>query len=87
VPEALLGLDNKWTISDHQSVEFNTTFYPSLEELGEFRNISEFDWNIALADMKNLSLKLGLVNNYDSLSAEDSKKNDFKYRVLLVFGL
>lgn len=87
VPEALLGLDNQWTIAEHQSVELNTTFYPSLEELGEFRNISEFNWNIGLADINNLNLKLGLVNNYDSMSSADSKKNDFKYRLLLVFGL
>lgn len=87
IPEALLGLDNKWTITEHQSVELNTTFYPSLEELGEFRNISELNWNIGLADMNNLNLKLGLVNNYDSMSSADSKKNDFKYHLLLVFGL
>ena len=86
-PEAILGLDANWTISARESAAFKTTFYPSLEESGEYRNITTFDWKMTISDSGNLAMKIGLMNEYDSLAAPGIDKNDFKYNLSLVWGL
>ncbi len=85
--EALLGFDAAWTISERESVDFKTTFYPSLEESGEYRNITTFNWKMSFSEQGNLAMKIGLINEYDSLAAPGTEKNDFKYNLSLVWGL
>ncbi len=84
-PESLVGIDGHWQIANAQRLKFRSSFYPNLEEWGEFRNISGVDWEMRMATEINLSLKLGIANEYDSL-AEDVEKNDFKYYGGLVWG-
>ncbi|MCU7796257.1 MAG: DUF481 domain-containing protein [Candidatus Thiodiazotropha sp. (ex Myrtea spinifera)] len=86
-PEAILGLDAAWTISERESANFKTTFYPSLEDSGEYRNITTFDWKMGISARGNLAMKIGLINEYDSLAAPGIDKNDFKYNLSLVWGL
>jgi len=86
-PEALFGIESLWSLSKHHSIEFTNTLYPNLNELGEFRNLTELNWKIGLADINNMSLKVGLVNDYDSLADGDSQENDFQYRLLLAFDI
>ncbi len=87
VPEGLIGVESDWKIADRQSLVFKNTLYPSFRELGEFRNISELSWVIGLDELKGIDLKLGLLNEFDSNASGDSRKNDFKYNLSLVFGL
>ncbi len=84
-PEAILGLDADWKISDKESLSMGTTFYPNLRDSGEFRNISTFDWKISMDAA--LGIKIGLSNEYDSEAIGDTKENDFKYNASLVWGL
>ncbi len=84
-PESLVGIDGHWQIANAQRLKFRSSFYPNLEEWGEFRNISGVDWEMRMATEIDLSLKLGIANEYDSL-AEDVEKNDFKYYGGLVWG-
>lgn len=86
-PEALLGLNAGWTISERESLAFATTFYPNLEESGEFRNITTLDWKMSMTQGGSLAMKIGLSNEYDSLASGDTEKNDFKYYLSLVWGL
>ena len=86
-PEAILGLEAEWNISERESVDFKTTFYPSLEESGEYRNITTFNWKMAISARGNLAMKIGLINEYDSLAPEGTDKSDFKYNLSLVWGL
>jgi putative salt-induced outer membrane protein YdiY len=85
--EASLGLDSSWAISERESVEFKTTFYPSLEERNEYRNITAFNWKMVMSAQVKLAMKIGLINEYDSLAAPDTDKSDFKYNLSLVWGL
>ncbi|MEW8028469.1 MAG: DUF481 domain-containing protein [Candidatus Thiodiazotropha sp.] len=85
--EATFGLDTVWTISERESVEFKTTFYPSLEESGEYRNIAAFNWKTVMSEEGALAMKIGLINEYDSLAAPGTEKSDFKYNLSLVWGL
>ncbi|MGD9172170.1 MAG: DUF481 domain-containing protein [Candidatus Thiodiazotropha sp.] len=85
--EATLGLEAAWTISERESVDFKTTFYPSLDERGEYRNISALNWKMVMTEKGTVAMKIGLINDYDSLADEDTEKSDFKYSLSLVWGL
>ncbi|MBT2971091.1 MAG: hypothetical protein B6D72_17465 [gamma proteobacterium symbiont of Ctena orbiculata] len=85
--EATLGFDAAWTISERESVDFKITFYPSLEQDGEYRNISSFNWRMTMSEQGALAMKIGLINEYDSLAAPGTEKSDFKYNLSLVWGL
>jgi len=87
-PELLIGAEAAWQISEIQSLALSNTLYPSLEETGEFRNITRFDWAWKLSDLyKGVALKLGMINEYESEVAQDTKHNDFKYHLSLDVGL
>ncbi|MCC6682977.1 MAG: DUF481 domain-containing protein [Phycisphaeraceae bacterium] len=84
-PEALFGLEGWWQWCDTQRLEFKSTFYPALDDLGEFRNLSSLAYVLKLDNAHNLSLKLGLENEYESQVEDGIKHNDFKYFAALVF--
>ncbi|HCO59949.1 MAG TPA: hypothetical protein DIT58_07115 [Porticoccaceae bacterium] len=84
-PEGLLELLSYWTLTEHHKIEFKTTFYPQLDELSEFRNITSLAWvNKLNASMR---LKIGLSNEHDSDVPDGVKKNDFKYATSLSWDL
>jgi putative salt-induced outer membrane protein YdiY len=86
--EATLELDSAWKISERESVDFKTTFYPSLDERGEYRNISSFNWKMSMFEQRGkLAMKIGLINDYDSQPEADTEHSDFKYHLSLVWGL
>lgn len=87
VPEGLIGIESDWKIAKRNTLVFKNTLYPSFREVGEFRNISELSWVIGLDELNGIDLKLGLLNEFDSNASGDSRKNDFKYNLSLVFGL
>ena len=82
--EALAGLETGWHVSEKQFVEFKTTFYPSLSNIGEYRNITTLDWIHELDYYRGLAVKLGLYNEYDS---QQTQGNDFRYFASIVWGL
>ncbi|MDJ0807714.1 MAG: DUF481 domain-containing protein [Gammaproteobacteria bacterium] len=86
-PEALIGLNLGWTISDRESVDFVSTFYPSLDNGGEYRNITTLDWKMKMEEQGKLAMKIGLSNEYDSEAEGDVEKNDFKYYLALVWAM
>jgi putative salt-induced outer membrane protein YdiY len=85
--EALLGMNVGWTISERESVDFATTYYPSLDDGGEYRNITTLDWKMKMEERGKLAMKIGLSNEYDSEATGDDEKNDFKYYLALVWGM
>lgn len=83
--EALLGVEVDYTISDKQSVAFTNYLYPSLEDGGDFRNITTLAWQIEIDQDKGMNLELGVANEYDSAAPAGFKKNDFTYYIGLVW--
>jgi len=86
-PELMLGLDTDWTISKVQSLVFKTEFFLPFEQAGDFRNLSRLDWKFKLDTTMDLSFKLGLENEYETVVDDGEKNNDFRYRAALVWGL
>ncbi len=83
--EAFLGVEVDYAISDKQSVAFTNYLYPSLEDGGEFRNITTLGWQIEIDQDKGMSLELGVANEHDSAAPAGFKKNDFTYYIALVW--
>ena len=50
------------------------------------RNISGLDWEMRMATDIDLSLKLGIANEYDSLADGEAGSNDFTYYGGLAWG-
>ena len=86
-PEALLGMHVGWNISEQEAIDFTTTFYPSLDNAGAYRNITTLDWKMQMEKSGKLAMKIGLANEYDSEATGDVKKNDFKYFLALVWAM
>jgi len=87
VPEGLVAVESDWAITKRNALIFKNSLYPSFSEPGEFRNITELNWMIGLDDFKGMDFKLGFHNEFDSNASGDSRKNDFKYNLSLVFSL
>lgn len=82
-PEAVLGLALAWRISESQSFEADSTYYPNLEDLPEFRLLSNAAYKIGLGEIAGLSLKLGVKDEYNSETAGDN--NNLKYYGNIVY--
>ncbi len=87
VPEAVLGIESNWAIAERQSLEFRNSLYPSLKEVGEFRNITTLNFKVGLAQLNGMDLKIGLINEHHSDASAGTDKNDFKYLLSLVVGI
>lgn len=86
--EILLGLDLGWTIAENQSLKASTTLYPSVENWGEYRNISTLDWKIDVSEFYHgIGLTLGLNNEYDSQGLSTDSDYDLKYHFGIIMGL
>lgn len=86
-PEASVGADIEWQISERQSFSFVNTLHPNLKESGEFRNLTSIDWVYDIERDAGIGLKVGLTNEYDSLAGDDADRNDFKYMGSLIWDL
>ena len=85
-PEALVGGSViKWKITKNQTINLSETFYPALDNLGQFRNIFDADWKIKIDQADGLSVKLGIEDQYNSHVTGGDKRNDFKYYGAVVF--
>lgn len=82
-PEALIGLDFFWQITDRNSFAAGTEVFPALDDFGELRAISYAAYDIQLADDGDLRLRLGVEHEYDSDSG-DAKENDVSYFVTIL---
>lgn len=84
-PEALFGGSViKWHVTERAALSGETIYYPSLQDTANFRVESKLEWTYKLDMAKGLSLKLGLENEYDSSTPNDSGNNDLKYYGALV---
>lgn len=86
-PEALFGGSvAKWKITPRQTLSGEATYYPSLEDDSDFRVQTKLEWLYKLDVGTGLSLKLGVQNEYESLTPGDKANNDVKYYGALVLS-
>ncbi len=84
VIEANFGLEMLWKIRGNHTLGIKNDLYPSISNKGEYRNVSTLDWKIDLSYYRDLGVKFGLYNEFDS--TEDDQY-DLKYSISLILGL
>lgn len=77
-PEALLGLDYERKFSAKNKFVASATYYPGLDDIGQYRIEANAAVEMMLSDEYNLALKLGINDRYFS-RPQGKKPNDFEY--------
>ena len=77
--EWMVGPAFLWKLTGTQKLEASNYFYYAFTPSAEYRNVSDLHWQWNLVEKPALSLKAGLVNEYQSDVAPGSEKNDLKY--------
>jgi len=86
IPEADVGLDFSRQISAKQSIKAIVDYFPSWGDLGDYRLVSQVNWEMLLDEATNLSLKLGAIDRYDS-TPNGRRPNDIDYFLTLIWKL
>ena len=83
-PELLLGGELKHRFNPTHSISGKAEYYPNVTDWDDFRLNSQASWEIALSQAWGLSLKLSVIDRYDS-SPEGARPNDLDYSTLLLW--
>ena len=83
-PELLLGAELKHRFNPTHSISGKAEYYPNVTDWDDFRLNSQASWEIALSEAWGLSLKLSVIDRYDS-SPEGARPNDLDYSTLLLW--
>ncbi|MEM1331241.1 MAG: DUF481 domain-containing protein [Planctomycetota bacterium] len=86
VPEALLGADFNWQVTERQKLESSATYYPSLQDFSEFRFLLIAGYSILVDPEVNMTLRIGIEDEYESDPDEGFKRNDLDYYAVLVWS-
>ena len=87
VPEAVFGADYLHKISDKQRLAITTDYYPAWEDFADYRLVTQASWEMLLDEASNLSLKIGLLDRYDSTPGLGLQENDLDYFITLLWKL
>lgn len=83
-PEATLGAEFTWIISDRQRLAASSSFIPEIANLDVNRVISSAEWLLKLDEAGTVNLKLGIQDEYKSTTSDDSKTNNTKFITAIV---
>ena len=67
IPEGLLGLNIRWSISERQKFTADSTWYPDYEDASNYRLVSNAAWNIKLHIENDLSFSVGVHHEFNSV--------------------
>lgn len=79
VPEGLIGLELRHKLSENAKLNATTTYYPSLDELGEFRWNTGAELEVVMDADSGLTLNTGFEHRHDSQPGAGRKPNDLIY--------
>ena len=86
LPEAVFGFDFSRQISSRQQFKATVDYFPAWEDFSNYRLLTDISWELVLDDVNNLSLKVGVIDRYDS-TPNGAEANDVDYAVLLLWSL
>ena len=87
VPEAVFGMDYLHKISDRQRLNITVDYYPAWEDFANYRLVTQASWELLLDEATNLSLKVGVLDRYDSTPGIGLQENDLDYFITLLWKL
>jgi len=76
--DALFGVDVNWKITERQRFHFDSTIFPQLTDLGEFRTLTNAKWSVLVDEESNLSLSIGVQHEYQSIVAPGDEEHDIR---------
>lgn len=82
--EASLGGDIVWEPSDRQKLSATVDYFPEWGDFGDYRLVADAGWEVVLDHDHGLSMKLSVVDRYDS-TPEGRRPNDLNTAVLLIW--
>jgi putative salt-induced outer membrane protein YdiY len=85
-PTALFGLDYEHQLTKMQRAVAKIDYFPAWEDFRQYRVVTDVGWQIDLDRPKNMSVKLSVIDRYDS-TPEGVEPNNLDYAVLLIWGL
>ncbi len=85
-PTALFGLDYEHQLTKMQRLVGKVDYYPEWEDFRQYRVVTDLGWQIALDRPRNVSLKLSVIDRYDS-TPDGVDPNNLDYAVLLIWEL
>lgn len=85
IPEALGGLMVDWKINSILRFTGETTYFPDLSGTDEWRVVTEAALTLDLHQGGGIKFKVGVHDEYESHTEDDTRHNDFRYFGALVF--
>ena len=83
-PELLFGGEYKHKFNETHLISAQMSYYPNVTNFTDFRLNTQASWQIVLSQVHKLSLKLSIIDRYDS-TPEGAKPNDLDYSTLLLW--
>jgi hypothetical protein len=85
-PEADFGMIMSRKISPRQRIQVISDYYPDWSDFSKYRFESKASWQIAIDKENGWSLKISIVDRYDS-TPSGTRPNDLAYTLMLVWKL
>ncbi len=84
VPEGSFGLEASHQLTPRSKLTAKTDYFPDVSDFGDFRLNSSANWEILMDEVLDVSLKLGIIDRYDSTPG-GKKANDLDYSAVLLW--
>jgi putative salt-induced outer membrane protein YdiY len=77
-PEGLLGIDYTYHITERMRLDLDAAYFPTFENISDYRFRSTATWRYALTEGKNLSLVIGYLMEYRAIVDPGKDTTDFR---------
>ncbi len=84
VPEAVYGLDFEHRLNSRQKLTASTEYTPDMTGFRNFRLQTRAGWEVLIDEQMNLSLKLTVLDRYDS-TPNGARPNDLDYSAVVLW--
>lgn len=85
--EGLLGADFSRKLTERQKISASVDWYPELApEIGPYRIEAKAAYEVLVDPESKMTLKLGVLDRYDSNPGDGFERNDFEYFALLAWS-
>jgi putative salt-induced outer membrane protein YdiY len=85
IPEAVFGIEGEYKISKKQKLCASVEYRPNVTDFTDYRLYSKAAWEVLLDEEKHLSMKVSILDRYDSFS-DGLKPNDLDYALTLLWS-
>jgi putative salt-induced outer membrane protein YdiY len=86
VPQALFGMNYERKFTSRQKFRMKVDYLPAWEDFTDYRIELDAGWEVLIDEEANLSLKLSVIDRYDS-TPNGAKHNDLIYAFLLLWKM